>query len=357
MSLANPEVTADSLKEIPFVVVFELFQTELTEGFADIVLPDTCYLEDASWVEGYAFNFNHAFGMDDWSFHIQQPVTEPLPGTRHITDVTMEILHRLGKTPNVNAFYNRFCEFDEKNRLLPDERVSQARLCDKVLMYFFGEQHGWEYFKEHGFIRWPKQVEEAYWRYFIDARHAVYLDYMVDVGERVSQITREAGIRIDLEQYTPLISWFPCTIHREPDPAYDFYCFSYRDILHTGSHTMEQPWLDEASRMNPYTYNITMNRATAEKKGLREGDIIEVESSSHRKVVGRLKPIEGQHPQVLGIAACSGHWAKGQPVARGKGTNFDVLLELDQEHLDPICTTIETCAKTRVRKIRRGPHG
>ena len=116
---------------------------------------------------------------------------------------------------------------------------------------------------------------------------------------------------------------------------------------------MEQPWLDEASRMNPYTYHITMNRETAEKKGLKDGDIIEVESFSGRKTEGRLKLMEGQHPQVLGIAANSGHWAKGQPIARGKGTNFDVLLELDQEHLDPICTTIETCARTKVRKIER----
>ncbi len=114
---------------------------------------------------------------------------------------------------------------------------------------------------------------------------------------------------------------------------------------------MEQPWLDEASQMNPYTYNITINSHTAEKKGLKEGDIIEVESFSGRKAIGRLKPIEGQHPDVLGIAACSGHWAKGQPIARGKGTNFDVLLELDQDHLDPICTTIETSAKTRIRKM------
>jgi molybdopterin-containing oxidoreductase family molybdopterin binding subunit len=66
--------------------------------------------------------------------------------------------------------------------------------------------------------------------------------------------------------------------------------------------------------------------------------------------------MEGQHPQVLGIAACSGHWAKGQPVAHGKGTNFDVLLELDQKHLDPICTTIETCARTKVRKIGVSRH-
>ena len=118
---------------------------------------------------------------------------------------------------------------------------------------------------------------------------------------------------------------------------------------------MEQPWLDEASKMNPYTYNITMNRSTAFKKGLKEGNVIEVESFSGRKVYGRLKLLEGQHPQVLGIAANAGHWAKGQPIAKGKGTNFDTLLELDQEHLDPISTTIETSAKTRVRKVRRRP--
>jgi molybdopterin-containing oxidoreductase family molybdopterin binding subunit len=114
---------------------------------------------------------------------------------------------------------------------------------------------------------------------------------------------------------------------------------------------MEQPWIDEASRMNPYTYNITMNRQTGQKKGLSDGDLIEVESFYGRKVQGKLRLVEGQHPQVLGIAACSGHWAKGQPIARGKGTNFDRLLEIDQDHLDPICTTIETSVKTRVRKI------
>ena len=94
-----------------------------------------------------------------------------------------------------------------------------------------------------------------------------------------------------------------------------------------------------------------MNRETGEKKGLKEGDIIEIESFSGRKVQGKLKFMEGQHPQVVGIAACSGHWAEGQPVARGKGTNFDVLLEMDSEHLDPTNGTIETCARTRVRKI------
>jgi len=352
MSLANPAVTAETLKKIPFVVVFEIFHTELTEGFADIVLPDTVYLEETSWVEGYAFNFNHAPGMDDWCYHIQQPVVEPKPGVRNINEVIREILHRLGKTPTVNAFYNYFCEFDEKNKLDPDERPTQAEMCDKVLKYFFGEEHDWEYFKKHGFIRWPKRVEEAYWRYFIDARHPIYLEYLIDIGERIKEITEEAEINVNLEQYNPLIPWSPCSIHRLEDPTYDLYCFSYRDILHTGSHTMQQPWIDEASNMNPYTYNITINAAKANKKGLKDGDVIEIESSTGGRVHGPVKLMEGQHPQVLGIAACSGHWTKGMPIARGKGVHYDALMACDLEHVDPISLNIETAARVKIRKIQ-----
>jgi hypothetical protein len=30
---------------------------------------------------------------------------------------------------------------------------------------------------------------------------------------------------------------------------------------------------------------------------------------------------------------------------------------LDQAHLDPICTTLETCVKTSIRKIKENRHG
>jgi len=357
LSVANPEIVADALHEIPYIVVYDIFNNELTESFADIVLPGVSYLEDAD-ASGFAGqNFNHAFGLSDWCYHIVQPAVEPKGERRRWQRVLFEIIDRLGAREKYFKIINESLHIEGDYAFKPGDDFSGVALAFRITRKLFGPEHNWEWFKEHGFIRWPKRVEDAYWRYFVNARVPIYLEYLVEVGEKIDAINRETGLDFKLDQYTPLISWSPTSIHRSDESPFDLYCFSYRDILHTGSSTMEQPWLDEASRMNPYTYNITMNRATAEKKGLREGDIIEVESSSHRKVVGRLKPIEGQHPQVLGIAACSGHWAKGQPVARGKGTNFDVLLELDQEHLDPICTTIETCAKTRVRKIRRGPHG
>jgi molybdopterin-containing oxidoreductase family molybdopterin binding subunit len=136
------------------------------------------------------------------------------------------------------------------------------------------------------------------------------------------------------------------------DPQYDLYAFSYRDIMHTSSSTMETPWLDEISAMNPYTYNITMSADTAKTKGLKDGDFIEIESAYGHKVSGRLKTRKGQHPQTLAIMGTAGHWAKGQPIARGKGTNFNFLMEARLEECDPVTLNLELCLRVKVTKLQ-----
>ncbi len=353
MSVASWDAIADSLKKIPFIVVAELFNTELTEGFADIVLPDTCYLEDLTWWEGRGQNFNYPFGMDDWCYHVAMPVVAPKAKRRPFIEVVWELMDRLGYREKLNESINDFVEFDDEDKLKPDERFTQEEIGNKALRFLFGPEKGLDYFKDKGFVRWPKKVEEAYWRYFVDCRVPIYLEFLIDLRGKMKAITDKIGLEVDYRQYTPLLSWFPCSVHEEGNPEYDLYCFSYRDILHTGSSTMEQPWLDEASQTNPYTYNITMNRDTGTKRGLKDGDLIELETVTGREVVGKLKLMEGQHPQTVGIAACSGHWAKGQPIAKGKGTNFDDLLELDLKHSDPVSLNIETAVRVKVKKVNR----
>ncbi len=353
MSMANPEKHAEAYKEIPFIVVSELFSTELAEGFADILLPDTCYLEQASWSDGLGFNFNYPFGMDDWCFHILQPVVEPQYQRRSFYEVMWELAKRMGQKEKLYHTCNAIYAMDDEYKIKPDEELTVELLCDKMLKNYFGPEHDWEWFKRDGFISWPKKVSEAYWRYFVDVRVPIYMEHLVDAGEKMREITKKMGLDIDLNQYTPLCTWFPCTIHKVDNPEYDLYCHSYRDVLHTGSHTMEQPWLDEASGMNPYTYNITMNRDTARRKGLGDGDVIELEAVAGYKVTGTLKTMEGQHPQTIGIAACSGHWGRGMPIARGKGTNFNTLMTFDLKHVDPLVLTTENCARVKVRKVER----
>jgi anaerobic selenocysteine-containing dehydrogenase len=100
-----------------------------------------------------------------------------------------------------------------------------------------------------------------------------------------------------------------------------------------------------------------MHSDKAREKGIEDGDTIEIETYQGRKARGIVKLLEGQHPQTVGIAATAGHWAKGQPIAKGKGTNFDTLLPFDFEHMDPVCGNIETAVRVMVKKVTRGTYG
>ena len=46
-----------------------------------------------------------------------------------------------------------------------------------------------------------------------------------------------------------------------------------------------------------------------------------------------------------------GGWAKGRPIARGKGVNFNELLPADHRHIDPICGAFEICVKLKAYKV------
>ena len=114
---------------------------------------------------------------------------------------------------------------------------------------------------------------------------------------------------------------------------------------------MENPWLDEAARLDPFSYTIAINADTATKKGLADGALVRVETESGRSVEGRVRLTQAIHPEGLGIAACAGHWGDGMPVAKGKGVFFNGLLDLDWEHVSPVNLNLDLCARVRVTPV------
>jgi molybdopterin-containing oxidoreductase family molybdopterin binding subunit len=349
---APTKAKTELFKKVPFIVDIDIFPTEFNEGFADIVLPDTSYLEYSDWagIFGQFHSQPHIF-EEPWCFHITQKVVEPQYSRRHSAQVVIDLLDRMDLRAKVNAIYNDMLYLDETRQFKPTEKIDWDDLCDRVVTQHFGPEHNWEWFKKHGFISWPKKVEETYWKYVRDVRVPVYWEWMIDLGEKTKKIADEMGIELPWERFTPVPQWYPIPPHLVEDPQYDLYCFCYRDPLHVGSASMEQPWIDEASRMNPYTYNITMNDNMAKQKGLKDGDTIELESDRGTIVQGVLKLRKGQHPNMVTIMGTAGHWAKGQPIARGKGVNFMGLLENRWSDLDPISMSLEACVKVTVKKV------
>jgi molybdopterin-containing oxidoreductase family molybdopterin binding subunit len=354
VSVGNWDTVVERMKEIPFFVHLDLYSNETAEALADILLPVQSYLERFEWICCLSTFFNHPPTPDDkWYFHVGNPVIDkPIGQRRNEYDVLFELSDRVGVRDKLNDVFNTVFKLQGEDRLKPDEKLGWDEMGDKILKYLFGPEHGKEYFREHGYISYPKDIKETYWRPFTDARVPVYKEYLIDIGKRMREIAEKAGLQLDWEQYTSFPIWVPTIANRQLNDEYDLYCFSYRDIIHTGTQTPEIPWIDEVSKQNPYTYNITMNVDTAKKKGLKEDDSVWLETPYGRKVKGKIKLMEGQHPKTIGIAACLGLWAKGRPVSRNKGTNFDNLLELNLKHLDPISLNLETSTAVKIYKAR-----
>jgi anaerobic selenocysteine-containing dehydrogenase len=92
-----------------------------------------------------------------------------------------------------------------------------------------------------------------------------------------------------------------------------------------------------------------INTETAARKGVRDGDEIWVESEAG-KVKGTAKVTECIHPEVIGIAGVFGSWARGKPVARGKGVHFNSLLPLSMDRIDPISSGVDSCIRVKVSR-------
>jgi anaerobic selenocysteine-containing dehydrogenase len=347
MSIANRETVARSLAKYKFIVSFDLFLTE-TSGFADIVLPDCGNLQTLDSRSNFPFIFSLPAGMGEWCWPVRQPVLPPDGEQRRFQDVLLELADRVGFRADLNAAFNATMKLAPEYRLQDDRHYAWEEICDAELKTNFGPQRGLEWFKEHGLIKWPKKPEEVYWRPFVDVRVPIYWEFMPPLADKLNAITVPRGMTMPHEYYEPLPDFLPCLSHQCTSKGFDLYAFYYRDTLHTNSYTMENPWLDEAAQLDPFSYTIAINADTGKKKGLRDGALIRVETESGRKVKGRVKLTQGVHPEGLGIAACAGHWGDGMPVAKGKGVFFNDLLELDWAHASPVNLNLDLCARVKV---------
>jgi molybdopterin-containing oxidoreductase family molybdopterin binding subunit len=347
MSIANKDALAASLAKYKFMVSFDLFLTE-TSNFCDIVLPDTGYLQSVDSRSNFPFIFSLPAGLGEWCWPIRQPVLPPDGEQRHFAQVLLEIADRVGFREDLYAAYNASLNLQAPYRLASDSSYTYEQICDTELKNNFGPEHGLGWFKEHGVIKWKKKPEEVYWRPFVDVRVPIYWEFLKPIGEKLAAITEPRGLKIPQEYYDPLPDFLPCRSHCCTKKDFDFYAFYYRDVVHTNSFTMENPWLDEAARLDPFSYAIAMNANEADKRGLSDGQQVWIESETGRKVKGRLKLTQGIHPEGIGIGAMCGHWSKGMPIAFDKGVFFNDLLEIDWEHMAPTNNNLDLCVKVSI---------
>ena len=347
MNNVNPEITAEVLKKIPFIATFSIHLDEVAE-LADLVLPEAHSLERLDFFPNVlTHTMSPATGYFYWG--LRQPVVEPVGQARRWIDVLFEIADRMGFLGDVYELLNVKWEIKDPYKLDPSQRYTMEEMYDRWTKSLFGPERGIDWFKKNGYHKVPRSVEEKYPGPFIRPRFPVYFENMLRAKKSVAKVASQMGREWDTGDYQVLPEWKPCPAYNDSTPPYDLYVVNFKIPFHSLSITTQNPWLNDLAEHNPYAYKILINTETGQRKGIRDGDEIWVESVAG-KVKGEAKLTECIHPEVVGIAGVFGSWATGKPIAKGKGVHFNTLLPISLERIDPVSTGVDSCIRVKVSR-------
>ncbi|MBI2919130.1 MAG: molybdopterin-dependent oxidoreductase [Chloroflexi bacterium] len=350
MSMGNPETQMKAFGRIPFVVSFNLSTNETTDALADLVLPDACYLERLDIMHAKILNSRQPPGTEEWAIQIKQPVVPHAPGVRDVNRVFIELAERLGIQSDLNVVLNNYLGLRPPYALSPDKKYDIEQIMDNYYQHLFGPEHNLNWFKQHGILKWPKKIEEAYWRPFVKVRTPIYFEHFIRAGQDVKEMAHELGIVWDTSDYQAMPEWKPCPAHQVKGNGWDFYAIYYKVGPHTFTWTVQNPWLNEVGEGDPRIYQVSLNEDTANRHGIKDGDFIRIESIAGYQITGRAVLSRGIHPEVVAIAGNFGRWSAGIPLARGKGALTCELHPTDLEYMDMPSGNLDLCVKVKVSK-------
>jgi molybdopterin-containing oxidoreductase family molybdopterin binding subunit len=351
----NLDEMGEYLKSFKYVIQTDIYLND-SSYYTDLILPEASYLERYDPLPNACMSHHTkgAYKMP-WVFTLRQPVVQARDNCPSLIDMLTEVNARIGLLAEYNGFINYFfglngkegidlliASEEDKNRQRPDhslalhEKHYVEEISDKIYKSYFGDEHGLEWFKKYGIIKYPRTIDEIYlYPYVTDARVPLYGDFLMQAGEKVREAVKKYSIKApnyqwDLSEYIPLPTHLENPIDyiekQGLDKEFDLYAVYYTSPVTVDTWAHNNSWLNEMLVDDPYGYNIEINTATAKAKGIRSGDDILLISPEGYKVKGRAMLVEGVHPKV--VASCGGCFdnkSQYQPISRGRGVAFNNL--------------------------------
>jgi len=113
------------------------------------------------------------------------------------------------------------------------------------------------------------------------------------------------------------------------------------------------PLLNEVvDHCDPYQLRVLLNRLTAERRGLREGDEVVVEAYWGGTTSGILKLTDLIHPEAVGIPGGHGKRSLHRDPRARRGPNFNALLNTDEGTFDPLHGGIDLSPRVKIVRAR-----
>jgi len=338
---ANGEVqeNIDIMKDesiMPFLVCSNPFYDE-SAALADLLLPDTTYLERWDWEDMVS-------PAQIPEYYIRQPAVTPAGEVRDLADVCCELADRMGMPLGISSkeeFVKQSCEmtpaiaaiggfeYMKKHGVYYDKSAkpsyysyrkeikSEAYAKDSVILDpATGTYWNWE--KAHLASR-----EEALSKGYTDTKNA----YKYYVGQRIGgkvysgfkpdKLNKSGFMEIysmlmEKKGFNPLPSWTAVPEHSAMGSE-DLIMTTYKASVQIHSRSANCKYLTEIFHDNP----ACLNPMDADKRGLVDGDEIKVRSPIG-ELLTHVQVTPMVMPGVVAIAHHCGHWEYGRYASGNK---------------------------------------
>ncbi len=287
----------DALKKVPYYVHVAPFVSEMA-GYADIVLPAGTFMEE------WAYDHSPP-GSGFAEVRLKQPAVAPVYDTKSIFEIVLSLSQSFG-----GAVAESFHGIGDS--------------AEMFVRYRTGTLMPWDQLKEQGV--W---VGPAYQYYKYDRIFQTPSGKFEFRSGNLEALLKKTGA--DRLAYLP--HYEEAKFLGESN-SYPLLLSSYEPLLAVENGSQNYPWAQEMFLVMQgmgWTNFIEINRRTADDMGIKDGDMVWVESP-FGKIKAKARAHEGLHPGMVSIARGQGHYASGK-WARGMGVNPNEIIGVDYDRI------------------------
>ncbi len=302
---------------IPRIIYSDAFNSEMV-AYADLVLPDTTYLERWDCISLLDRPICHADAAAD---AIRHPVIKPDRDVRPFQDVLLDLGARLGLAGMMHEngeprFPGGYADYITNHQRRPGigplagwrgakgDQAGRGEPNPDQLNRYVQEQGFWEYelppehryyrFANGGYLEWAHHMgfvtdtDQIFIKVYSEAMQTFRL-----AGEGHGDILPPVHLKDRIAQYfDPLPFWYkPLEEDRIDGSAYPLHALTQRPMHMYHSWGSQNAWLRQITGAN----RLYIARETADQHGLQDGDWAWV--SSHRgRILVPVAVMDGVHP-------------------------------------------------------------
>lgn len=362
---ADVEHISAGLRKIPFIATVA-YHIDETAMFADLVLPDNTFVEQSTI---YDFNGNIRPGNMDKLYvtRFHKKIIDPVYGWPTQDDMWIDVAERVGFLYGMGKFnfiLSKARGLQGDYQLDPNTKYTAEEIIDRRLRTLSGGQ-GLDDLANVGYIVQDRgeHPETAYTYHNFPGRashHPFYNMIFKQAGEDLlgglaaAGMKHPGGLEEDIEFYYQGVPVYKPTPTQTGDlEEFDLWgsMRRYPLFMFDLGGVQSSPWLREAADENPWFGSWLINPATAERKGLKDGDMIYVEGQFGGRVGPHpVRVTELCHPDTLAVLSGLGREAAGMNPDVRKGIAYNQLMPRSWDAVDVFTGGTENSPRLKVIK-------